>query len=186
MGTTPIPPPGPRRPAAAAAPSAAAGFAGDRPAAAAAIRHASYRSAELLRGLWLILPLTAALVLVATAGQPQPAWAQPLVALFTLLPLLPLGRLVIELRGEVLHWRYGWLGWPRWHLALADIAAVQLSRGPALHAGIQFNGRQRAFTARMGSPALELHTHDGRRILLGSPEPERLAQFIRVRLPEAR
>lgn len=153
---------------------------------AAAGTHPSYRSTEWLVGLWAILPLTTALVLAATSQAPQPAWAQPLIAVTTLAPLLLLGRLVVELRGDTLHWRYGWLGWPRWHLALADIAAVRLARGPALHAGIQFNGRQRVYTARMGSPALELHTRDGRRILLGSPEPERLAQFIRVRLPEAR
>lgn len=146
-------------------------------------RHASYRSTQWLRGLWLILPLTAALVLVATASLDPPPWTQPLIALATLLPLLPLGRLVIELRGHELHWRYGFLGWPRWQLALSEIADLQLARGPALHAGIQYNGRQRVFTARLGSPALSIRTRDGRHIVLGSPEPERLAAFLRARLP---
>lgn len=37
--------------------------------------------------------------------------------------LLVLGRLVGSEHGLVLHWRYGWLGWPRWRLPLDDIAA---------------------------------------------------------------
>lgn len=145
----------------------------------------SYRSTQAMPGLWLILPLVATLVIAATWNA-QPAWARLLTLGLTLAPLPLLGRLVIELRRGILHWRYGYLGWPSWHLALEEIVDIQLTRGPSAHAGIQFNGTQRVFTARLGSPAVELTLRDGRRVLLGSPEPDRLARFIDARLPDRR
>lgn len=159
-------------------PASAAGTAGGR--------HLSYRSTQAMWGLWVILPLTAATVMAATWSLPQPPWAPALVLAGTLLPVLLLGRLVIKIRGDQLFWCYGYVGWPRWHITLDQVSDIRLSRGPAMHAGIQFNGQQRVYTARLGSPAVELDLRGGRRILLGSPEPERLAQFIRARLPDRR
>jgi hypothetical protein len=145
----------------------------------------SYRSTQTMLGLWLILPLAATLVVVATWNAP-PAWARALTLVLTLASLLLFGRLVIELRGGTLHWRYGYLGWPCWHVALEEVVDIKLARGPSAHAGIQFNGRKRVFTASLGSPAVELTLRDGRRVLLGSPEPDRLARFIDARLPDRR
>ncbi|HRD97825.1 MAG TPA: hypothetical protein PLA97_15655 [Rubrivivax sp.] len=136
-------------------------------------------------GLWVVLPLVAVVVIAVTWNAPPP-WASALTLALTLAPLLLLGRLVIELRGGTLHWRYGYMGWPRWHVALEEIVEIKLARGPSAHAGIQFNGRQRVFTASLGSPAVELTLRNGRRVLLGSPEPDRLARFIHARLPEGR
>ncbi len=156
-----------------------------RPRAESTGGHISYRSTQAMLGLWLIMPLAAGLSLYLSWNAP-PAWARALVLAATLLPLFLLGRLVIEIRGGVLHWCYGFIGWPRWQLAIDDIIDIQPTRGPSMHAGIQFNGKQRVYTASLGSPALEFSLRDGRRVLLGSPEPERLAQFIRVRLPRQR
>lgn len=165
--------------------NARAGADGTRACAPATRGDISYRSSQWMIALWLILPLAAALVIAVSWNAP-PRWAPALASVATAGPLLILGRLVVEIQDAALHWRYGFLGWPRWHVAIAEIVEIKLSRGPALHAGIQFNGRQRVFTASLGSPALELTLAGGRRILLGSPEPERLAQFIRARLPEPR
>lgn len=148
-------------------------------------RDISYRSTQAMLALWLIMPLVEAIVIATTWNAP-PLWAQALAVALTPLPLLLLGRLVIELRGSVLRWSYGYVGWPRWHLAIDEISDIKLTRGPSAHAGIQFNGRQRGFTASMGSPAVEFTLHDGRRVLLGSPEPDRLARFIQARLPQRR
>jgi hypothetical protein len=145
----------------------------------------SYRSTQALLGLWLILPLAATLVMAATWNAAPPG-GRALTLALTLAPLVLLGRLVIELRGGTLHWRYGYVGWPRWHLAIDEISDINLTRGPSAHAGIQFNRRQRVFTASLGSPAVEFTLRDGRRVLLGSPEPDRLARFIQARLPQRR
>lgn len=146
----------------------------------------SYRSSQWLLALWLILPLHGALVAVLTWFTPSPAWVKMLVLGLPLLILVVLGRLVIELSGGILHWRYGFVGWPRWRVAIDEIVELKLTRGPPAHAGIQFKGKQRVFTAALGSPAVELSLRDGRRVLLGSPEPDRLARFIQARLPDRR
>jgi hypothetical protein len=155
-------------------------------ASPAGAREVSYRSTQIMLALWVILPLTAITVVAVSWALPQPPWTHALVVAATLLPLILLGRLVIELRGGFLSWRYGFLGWPRWRIAIDEIVEIRPTRGPAAHAGIQFSGHWRTFTASLGSPALEFTLGDGRRIVLGSPEPERLAQFIRARLPTRR
>ena len=65
------------------------------------------------------------------------AWAWMLTSSVLALSLAVLGRLVIELRGQVLHWHYGFFGWPRWQLPLGEIEDLQAARGAAAHAGIQ-------------------------------------------------
>lgn len=154
-----------------------------RDASHSAAVEVSYRSSQWLLGLWIILPLVLALVIATTWNLHQPAWAWMLTSSVLALSLAVLGRLVIELRGQVLHWHYGFFGWPRWQLPLGEIEDLQAARGAAAHAGIQLGSRQSSFTAALGSPALLFTRKDGRRILLGSPEPEHLAQFIRARLP---
>lgn len=155
-------------------------------AGAASNGEVSYRSSQWMLALWLILPPNTALVAALTWPTPLPLWVKLLALGVPLLILLLFGRLVIELRGSLLRWRYGFVGWPRWHLALDEITEIKLTRGSLAHAGIQFKGRQRVFTASLGGPALALSLRDGRSVLLRSPEPDRLAQFIRARLPDRR
>ena len=146
----------------------------------------AYRSTQMLMGLWIVLSLVLGLVWATTWNLKQPAVGLAITCAASALSLALLGRLVIEVRGRTLRWRYGFLGWPRWAIALDEIVAIQPARGPALHAGIQFKGRQRVFTASLGSPALEFRLADGRRVLLGTPEPDRLASFVRARAPALR
>lgn len=155
----------------------------DRPART---REVAYRSTQAMLALWLLLPPTSALSAALTWVPGVPSLLALLLAALPFLLVLLLGRLVIELRGGHVCWSYGFIGWPRWKVDISEIAEVQLGRGPSAHAGIQFKGTLRVFTASLGSPAVEILLHDGRRVLLGSPEPERLAQFIRVRLPGRR
>ena len=149
----------------------------------------SYRSNQVFVGIWVMLLGIWAWVAfdIWRRGDDQalaiilPAFAALFIAM-----LLVLGRLVIELRGLVLHWRYGWLGWPRWRLPLDDIADMQTARVGALQGGIKFQKGQSLFSASLSGPALQFTRKGGHRIVLGSPEPERLAQFIRARLPTRR
>jgi hypothetical protein len=142
---------------------------------------ASYRHVQPFVVLWLLLPLGA---VAAAAG----VWAVPLgrsplaaaaAAACALLPLLLLGRLVIELRGERLHWTFGFVGWPRWSVPLDEIERLEPTKARAIQgAGIKGLGRKRLFNVTLGGPALQLSMRDGRTILLGTPEPQRLHAAI--------
>lgn len=147
---------------------------------------AAYRHVQLYTTLWLILPLAAAVTLgVALVSGPLDLSNAALLSLpVLLLALLLLGRLVIELDGPHLRWHFGYVGWPRWQLALADIRQVERSQAPSMAgSGIKGSRQKRLYNVTIGGPALLLTLHDGRTVMLGTPEPERLAAFIEARQP---
>jgi hypothetical protein len=147
---------------------------------------ASYRRAQPFVAMWLTLPLPGLLVSASLLERPDTdlALAASIAWAVCGIGLLGLGRMVIELRDDGLHWSFGFLGWPGWELALPDIAQVQAVRVSAWRgAGIKALGKNRLFTVTMGGPAVRLQLHDGRIVTLGTPEPERLAAFIDARRP---
>jgi hypothetical protein len=143
----------------------------------------SYRHVQPYTVLWVLLPLTCGVTLwIALMTHDVPALELALLAGLPLALLLGLGRLVIEIDGPVLRWRFGWLGWPRWQVALSDIVAVEKTRAPgAAGSGIRNTGQGRLYNVAIGGPAVALALRDGRRILLGTPEPEKLAAFVEAR-----
>lgn len=147
--------------------------------------HASYRSTQPLVVLWIVMPLVQLLHLVELP-RGGPAVAPLLISTASMVAvLLFLGRLVVEVDDRELRWRFGFVGWPRWRVPLQDIVALErVKSASAFSAGIRMGpGGERHYTARLGSPALRLKLRDGRTVMLGSPEPERLAAFIEARRP---
>lgn len=147
---------------------------------------AAYRHVQVYTTLWLVLPMAAVVTLgVALVSGPLDLSNVALLSLPLLLgALLLLGRLLIELDGQHLRWQFGYVGWPRWQLALADIRQVERSKAPAMAgSGIKGSRRKRLYNVTIGGPAVLLTLHDGRTVMLGTPEPERLAAFIEARLP---
>jgi hypothetical protein len=143
----------------------------------------SYRHVQTYGMLWIVLPLSAALVLAMGLMQGDRAGSTGLGVAVPLLALLLLGRLVIEIDGSTLRWRFGYLGWPAWQQPLAGITAVQrLQRAPGLGSGIRGPKADRLYNVTIGGPAVRLALADGRVVTLGTPEPERLAAFIEARL----
>jgi hypothetical protein len=151
----------------------------------------AYRHVQTYRALWLILPLTAlvlALAGPALGGRPADATA----GLWWSLPalggaLLCLGRLVIEVDGTLLRWHFGYVGWPRWQVPLADVVQVLVTpTRVAQGSGIRGSAANRQYNVTIAGPAVLLVLRDGRRVTLGSPEAERLAAFIQARLTGTR
>lgn len=141
----------------------------------------SYRHTQTFTLLWITLPLAA---LAAAAGALASRQTAPLMIYALVLPalLLLFGRLVIELRGRRLHWSFGFLGWPRWSVALDEVERMEVTQARAIQgAGIKGLGRRRLYNVRMGGPVLQLELRDGRTIQLGTPEPQRLRSFIEAR-----
>ena len=96
--------------------------------------------------------------------------------------LLLLGRLTIQVDAQRVRWHFGFLGWPRWSVALADIAHVEATQLRWWEGqGIRFTFDGRLYNVASGG-AVRLTLHDGKRIRLGSDEPERLAAWIGHRI----
>ena len=146
----------------------------------------SYRSEQRFAALWTVMPLTSLAVAAVLwfTGDPNARLGIGIVLSTTAFTLSVLGRLVVQIRGDRLLWHFGWLGIPRWELPLADITGCEVARGAAAGAGIKGTRQDREYTAAVASPGVKFTLKDGRSVLLGSPEPERLRAFVEARLPE--
>ena len=149
------------------------------------MRTPSYSHSQTMWLLWIALPpvtLTAGLA-AWEQGSRSGLWVVALVTLSQVLLLLVLGRLTIELDQERIVWRFGYLGWPRWELALRDVLSAEVVRTTALEGwGIRRTRLGMLYNAS-GFGAVALHLEDGRLVRLGSDEADRLAAFIGARLP---
>ena len=149
--------------------------------------HSSYHHAQRFNTLWTLMPVTSLVVAAVLwfSGDPQAQLGIGIVLSTTVVTLAIFGQLVVELRGDVLHWQFGWLGVPSWSLPLDQVQSCTTSTGLATGAGIRGTRQAREYTAALSSPGVRLLLKDGRSIFLGSPEPDRLAGFINARLPQA-
>jgi hypothetical protein len=150
--------------------------------------HASYRRTQAFLALWIMLPLSSLAITALALNQRDSAVLGVLAMTWCMsaAALALLGRFAIEVRGNELHWAFGYLGWPRWHIGIGEIARTDVGRPSAWRgAGIKGLGSNRLYTASMGGPALQLTLHDGRKVTLGTPEPDRLDAILRARM-EAR
>jgi len=148
----------------------------------------AYRHAQPFTLLWLLVPL----LMLGTAwsvwlsGDSGRTTVLVVIGLAFAALLAGLGRLVVEVRRDELRWSFGFLGWPRWRVALRDIAHMERTHAAASRgAGIKGPRADRLYNATLGGPALRLTLHDGRVVTLGTPEPERLRAFIEARRPPA-
>lgn len=107
------------------------------------------------------------------------AW---LLAALPLLLTAALGRLVTEVHGDRLTWRFGWLPWPRWRVALEDVVTAEPARSRWIEGwGIRFTGDGMLYNAG-GTQAVRLTLRDGRRLRLGTREPHALLQALQSRI----
>jgi hypothetical protein len=151
----------------------------------------SYRHVQPYTLLWIVLPLTMLVMPaadLARGGDEWPRAAAPVAVMIVgALLLLFLGRLVVEIRGETLSWRFGFVGWPRWRVALDDIVAVERTRASGWHgSGIKGPRRNRLYNVTIGGPAVRITLGADRTVTLGTPEPDRLAAYLEARLPRRR
>lgn len=144
----------------------------------------AYARRQVLWGLWIVLPATTALTLLlawpADGGAAQAALLA--IVLGQLAVLAGLSHFDVAVDDNAVHWCYGVFGWPNWTLPLADIRQVEPARSSWIEGwGIRRTKEGMLYNAR-GPGAVRLTLRDGRRLRLGSDEPERLAALIAARL----
>lgn len=148
------------------------------------LRHPAYQHDEWLWPVLLVAPAGMAFgagVLWTLEG----AAAWPLIVLMATLAAvvaLLFGRLRIESDARTLRWQFGFLGWPGWQLALDDVIAVERAKARFSEgAGIRRTAEGPLYRA-LAPTVVRLHLRDGRRLRLGTPEPQRLIAFLEPRL----
>jgi hypothetical protein len=119
----------------------------------------------------LLLP---ALLLFDRASSPATYVAAPVL----LLAFLAFDGLRIRVTRDELAWRFGHLGFPRGRVALADIAAAEVTRTSFWEGwGIRRTRRGWLYNVS-GYDAVLVTRRDGRTFLLGSDEPRKLKAAI--------
>lgn len=144
----------------------------------------SLRQRQPLAPLMLLLGALALGTAVATrVGIGPKAWPVLLV-LGALVPLLPLvaGPFTVELAGDRLRWRFGLLRWRAWELPLEHIVKIERARSTWREGwGVRRTGEGMLYNGG-GFDCVRIHTADGRRLRLGSPDAGRLVAFVDARL----
>ena len=139
-----------------------------------------WRESQPMWALLVLMPLLTLLLLVVLPSDRRDVLLLPAAILAVV--MLVLGRLEVELRRDSLRWYYGWLGWPRWRVALEDIVAVEPARSTWREGwGIRFTREGMLYNSH-GTQAVRLTLRNGRRLRLGSQEPQQLARAIAARI----
>ena len=152
----------------------------------------TYRPVQTYWMLWVILLATAGVAAFMLPAEQAAGSADALGGLVLMAAclggsLLCLGRLVIELHTRELRWHFGYVGWPGWSVPLEQVTRSEIIRASyAWGSGIRGPRAHRLYNVTLGGPALRLHLRDGRTVMLGTPEPERLRDVIESRLAELR
>lgn len=148
------------------------------------LRHPAYRYDEWLWPVTVFAPLgTAAGVVVLWWLDGTTAW--PLMLLLALVMagvVSCFARFRIELDAHTLRWHFGLLGWPSWQVAMAEIVGVEPARASWLEGAGSRRTRDGMLYRAIADTTVRLTLRDGRRIRLGTNEPQRLIAFIEPRL----
>ncbi|MFZ6719123.1 hypothetical protein [Undibacterium sp. Ji49W] len=148
------------------------------------MQHPIYVERQLFKFLWIFMPLMGLvnMWMHMHADGSRPVWAPFIVLLVNLLVLLILGSLTIRVDATHLSWRFGWLGWPVWKVALADIQAAGPTNTSLLDGwGIRRTRQGMLYNAH-GKQAIRLIMRNGKTILLGTQDPQRLLSYLTPRL----
>ncbi|MFN3302683.1 MAG: hypothetical protein ACK44A_03080 [Roseateles sp.] len=156
------------------------------PVTTAAPTHRRSRSRDLVwrevQPLWpllIVLLLPAGLWPLADGAHRDAAWLLPFAPA---LLALALGRMVTEVYGDRLVWRFGWLPWPRWQVDVDDVISVEPARSRWTEGwGLRFTAEGMLYNAS-GTQAVRLALRDGRRLRLGSRVPRELIKALQGRI----
>ncbi|MGV8840248.1 MAG: hypothetical protein ACWA6X_08075 [Bauldia sp.] len=140
----------------------------------------------------VVLPLIgvaiAAVAIIATAFAPSstedpPLWILAFILAVAFGLLLTFSSLTVTVGGSTLEWHFRFGFW-RKRILLADIVSAEPRRVPLWYGlGIR-RTPDGWFYAVRGRAAVAVATRSGRKVILGSPTPERLADTIRQRIPQ--
>ncbi|MCC6735091.1 MAG: hypothetical protein IT534_03050 [Bauldia sp.] len=141
----------------------------------------------------LVLPLIgvaiAVLALVVTAfstsaSDDPPLWILAFILAVAFGLLLAFSALTVTVGGSILEWHFRFGFW-RKRILLADIVSVAPRSLPLWYGlGVRRTPEGWYYAVR-GRGAVAVETRGGKKVLIGSPTPERLAEAIRQRLPQS-
>jgi hypothetical protein len=144
-----------------------------------------YQTRQWVTLLWIILPLLTLGVGIfdgRNLAATQLLQSLLLIAVINLLVLGVFGHLTIKINEHDLQWQFGIFGWPKWQLKFADIRQVEVCQTMWFEGkGIRFTREGMLYNAA-GNGAVRITKADGKKIRIGSAEPDVLCAQISAQL----
>jgi hypothetical protein len=135
----------------------------------------------VLAAVWV---LTVVMLSQAPPGRGSGSPWQWAPAVMPVLIALVFGSLQVSVDADALRWRFGWLGLPRWQLALDDIERVEIVRSRWTEGwGVQWTRRGMLYNTS-GLDALRVVRRNGKVLRIGSDDVHALAAQVQALLAE--
>ena len=149
------------------------------------ITQTKYQTRQWVTLMWVFLPLLTLCVGLFDGRQLPFALLMKslfLIAVINLVVLSIFGHLTIKLDEHSLQWQFGIFPWPKWQLNLSEIKQVEVCQTQWFEGkGIRFTREGMLYNAA-GNGAVRITKADGKKIRIGSAEPEVLCARLSVLL----
>ncbi len=149
------------------------------------MNHPVYVESQFSSVIWVALPVVSAagfLLHFNLRDHAQRDAAIAIIVLVNIIALALLGKLTISIDATHLRWRFGFLGWPAWSVALADISAAEETRSRCIEGwGIKYTKQGMLYNA-YGTAAVRIHRRNGKSFRLGCSDPRRLLNYLEPRM----
>lgn len=138
-----------------------------------------YRHTQIGWGIIIILGI----VIILVASKILGGDADSFVYTILLLAIIMFAKLTITVDNEYIRLIFGLIGFPRRKFKLADVESCQAvkRRSFAIVLGIHYGSRESLYNVS-GPHAVELRMKNGRKVYIGTDEPEKLRQAIEEKL----
>lgn len=148
-----------------------------------ASRYEERQSSVLLPAIGVVLAVVALTTAALTSDETAPLYLLVVLLAFACLILFTFSALTVTVGGTTLEWHFRFGFW-RKRILLADIVSVEPKRVSWWYGrGIRRTPDGWYYGVK-GTGAVGVTTRSGRKVLVGSASPERLAAAIRDRLPQ--
>jgi hypothetical protein len=148
-----------------------------------ASRYEERQSTVFLPAAGIVLSVAALIVTALASVETPPLYMLAFVLAVVCLLLFTFSALTVTVGGTTLEWHFRFGFW-RKRILLADIASVEPKRIPWWYGiGIRLTPEGWYYGVK-GRKAVGVATRAGRKVVIGSRTPERLAEAIRQRAPQ--
>lgn len=150
----------------------------------ASVSSVTYSNAQWFKALWLIMLLVApaAFLIVWMSGDAQRTIGLVVLAVVDVSVLVLLGRLVVSIDRDYLRWHFGWLGFPSWQVALAEIVAVEKCKVTGVGgSGVKHSNEGWVYSAD-GADGVRIRLRNGKTFRIGSNDHDRLFSMLANRV----
>ncbi|GGC88922.1 hypothetical protein [Undibacterium terreum] len=150
--------------------------------------HPVYVESQFASMVWAVMPVASLAGFLLHYNLPNHDLRNSAISIIVavnFVVLVLLGRLTISIDATHLRWHFGFLGWPAWKIALAEIESAEVAQSRWIEGwGIKYTKEGMLYNAA-GTAAVRIHRRNGKSLRLGCKDPQRLLSYLLPRIPSS-